>query len=76
MLQNILKLSGVNKLNKQQQREVKGGLGLGRDTYDCKCGTQSFTVRASSIRSAERKADRRCSVGTASSCNARIIAPA
>lgn len=40
MLQNILNLEGVNKLKKEDQKQISGGSPqlAGADTYTCTCG--------------------------------------
>ncbi|WP_299672787.1 hypothetical protein [uncultured Tenacibaculum sp.] len=70
MLQNILKLEGIEVLDKTSQQDVKGGGLFNRDYFACQCGnnTNTFQVRACNLTRAERKADRKCPTGQSSSC--------
>ncbi len=67
MLQNMLKLEGVNKLKKNDQKRIFGGLSLaGADqTYNCTCKNQNvdWTQQAGSASEAAESISSKCDDG-------------
>ncbi len=71
MLQNILKLEGIEVLSKKNQQSIGGGGLFRRDYFSCTCSdnpSNSFQIRANNQRRAEIKAARRCSRSASSVC--------